>query len=320
MKPKKYLVYLFLLFIPFLKTIPDTITLKGGKTRSVKVQSINLDSVTFLNEKGKTEILKKKSIARIIRKDKTGNENDLILQDEFLRKEEKLKTEMEKEKENAIREEKEKYEQKLKKELENKKEEITKFEKEKYEEQRKVELERDQRDREKAFEAIKQKKAASGNSQLNTKSWYDSFVTSNYFYSPSNSIVALANPETNCETISDQKQWFILFGTIPINKVKSTDIFTKEGQYRVYLKPSAIDIISSIFLAVMTSVTVKTVFIETCHVEQVYLLNENEVNTLIHKKTEALETTTEEPLKEEKIDPKESLTPDTTKPMEEKVK
>jgi hypothetical protein len=284
------------------------------------VQSINLDSVTFLNEKGKTEILKKKSIARIIRKDKTGNENDLILQDEFLRKEEKLKTEMEKEKENAIREEKEKYEQKLKKELENKKEEITKFEKEKYEEQRKVELERDQRDREKAFEAIKQKKAASGNSQLNTKSWYDSFVTSNYFYSPSNSIVALANPETNCETISDQKQWFILFGTIPINKVKSTDIFSKEGQYRIYLKPTAIDIISSIFLAVMTSVTVKTVFIETCHVEQVYLLNENEVNTLIHKKTEALETTTEEPLKEEKIDPKESLTPDTTKPMEEKVK
>ena len=69
----------------------------------------------------------------------------------------------------------------------------------------------------------------------------------------------------------------------------------------------------------MTSVTVKTVFIETCQAEPVYLLNENEVNTLIHK-TEGIETNTKEPTKEEKVESKEVLTPRTTNPVEDKIK
>lgn len=320
MKPQNISLYLILFFIPILPSLPDTITFKGGKTRTVKVHSISLDSVTVINEKGKKEILKKKSISRIIRKDKTGNESDLIAQDEFSRREEKIKSDLVIEKENAIKLEGEKYEQKLKTELEKEREEISKKEKEKYEEQLKAELDKEHKESEKTFEAIKQKKATSGNSQLNTKSWYDSFVTSNYFYSPSDKVVALGNPESTCETISDQKQWFVLFGTIPINKVKSTDIFNKEGQYRVYLKPTTLDIISSVFLAIMTSVTVKTVFIETCQAEPVYLLNENEVNTLIHKKTEGIETNTKEPTKEEKVESKEVLTPGTTNPVEDKIK
>ena len=320
MKPKKYLVYLSLLFIPFLKAIPDTITLKGGKTRSVKVQSINLDSVTFLNEKGKTEILKKKSISRIIRKDKTGNESDLILQDEFKRKEEKLKSDLEKEKENALKAEQEKYEQKLKAELEKERTEVAKKEKEKYDEKLKTELEKEHKEREESFNAIKQKKAEEGKSKLDAKPTNENIATSNYFFSPSNKVVTLAGPDATCSSIADKKQWFILFGTFPINKVKSAEIFKDEGQYRVYLKPTGLDIFASIVLGILTSVTVKTVYIETCRTEPVYLLNENEVNTLIHKNTEVIEANTKEPVKEEKIDSKEALTPDTTKPMEEKLK
>jgi hypothetical protein len=291
---------MLLICIPLSYLIPEKIVFKGGKIRHVKVKTINLDTVFILNEKGKSESISKKSISKIVKRDKTGNESDLIVEDEFLRREEKLKSAMEKEKSELLQIEKIKYDQKLEKE----KSEITKQEKEKYDQQLKAELDREHRESEKSFEAIKQKKTEDGKSKLDVKPENDGIFTSNYFFSPSDKIVALAGPDANCESIADKKQWFILFGTFPLNKIKSPEVFKNEGQYRVYLKPTVLDVVTSIFLGIMTSVTVKTIYIETCKTEPIYILNENEVNTLIHKKNEASENNTTKPAAE-KIEFKE---------------
>ncbi len=302
------LLAFFLIGIPLTYVIPETVVFKDGKVRHVKVKKIDLNTVFILNEKGKQESISKKSISKIVKKDKTGAESDLIVKDEFLRREEKLKTEMEKEKENALKIEKEKYDQRLKAEIEKerietakKEKEKEKKEKEKYEEQLKAELDKEHEESAKTFEAIKQKKSEDGKSKLDAKPSNENRTTSNYFFSPSDKVIALAGPDAVCASVADKKQWFILFGTFPLNKVKSAEIFKDDGQYRVYLKPTGLDIFTSIFLGILTSVTVKTVYIETCQTEPIYLLNENEVNTLIHKKNEEPEASTKEPVKEEKI-------------------
>ena len=61
-------------------------------------------------------------------------------------------------------------------------------------------------------------------------------------------------------------------------------IFNANGQYRVYLKATAFDIVTSIVLAFWTTLTVKTVMIESCQNQEVINLNTEEVNTLIRKK------------------------------------
>ncbi len=313
-------VFTFLLIcIPLSYLIPETVVFKGGKIRHVKVKKINLDTVFIINEKGKSESISKKSISKIVKKDRTGSESELLAEDEFLRREVKLKSAMEKEKENLLKMEREKFTQRLEKErsellqkekikydqkLEKEKSEITKKEKDKYDQQLKAELDKEHQESEKSFEAIKQKRTEDGKSSVSAQPTNQTLATSNYFFSPSDKVVALAGPDATCATISDKKQWFILFGTFPINKVRSAEIFKDDGQYRVYLKPTALDIFTSIFLGIFTSVTVKTVFIETCRTEPIYILNENEVNTLIHKKNEVSEGNTSKPA-EEQIENKE---------------
>lgn len=92
-----------------------------------------------------------------------------------------------------------------------------------------------------------------------------SLSTSNYFYSPSQRNITLAGPDAECTPFNQQKQWFILFGTIPLTKPKAGDLFAEDASYRVYMKATGIDIFGSITLGILSSVTVKTLFVEKCN-------------------------------------------------------
>ncbi|WCL48412.1 LA_0442/LA_0875 N-terminal domain-containing protein [Leptospira sp. GIMC2001] len=139
--------------------------------------------------------------------------------------------------------------QKLKIEFENEKSKIREEEKLKYEKNLET-------------ESVK----TSNETQLNGElaSPERSFTTSNIFYSPGGNAILLAGPNGTCSIEAEKKQWFAIFGSIPINRIDSKDLFPSKGEYRVHLKATALDVVVTIFIGFFTTITVRTVVVEKC--------------------------------------------------------
>ncbi|TGK34499.1 hypothetical protein EHQ12_05515 [Leptospira gomenensis] len=76
-----------------------------------------------------------------------------------------------------------------------------------------------------------------------------------------------------CKVVGSATQWYILFGSIPINRVRFAEIFPKPNQpYRVTLKTTWLDGISSLILGVIASVTMKSILVESCDSREIVLI------------------------------------------------
>lgn len=74
----------------------------------------------------------------------------------------------------------------------------------------------------------------------------------------------------NCKPSTKKYQWYVLFGSIPINKIDSTELLPDSNRnYRVTLRTSWLDGILSTFLGIAASVTRKTIDVETCDLRDV---------------------------------------------------
>lgn len=93
-----------------------------------------------------------------------------------------------------------------------------------------------------------------------------------YIYSPNSKNISLASSNAECSQLKEIKQWYILFGSVPINEIKTDEIFSDSGQYRVYAKATLADSIISVVFGLTTSFTRKTIFIESCKTEDKIIL------------------------------------------------
>lgn len=74
----------------------------------------------------------------------------------------------------------------------------------------------------------------------------------------------------NCKSSSKKYQWYVLFGSIPINKIDSAELLPDSNRnYRVTLRTSWLDGILSTFLGIAASVTRKTIDVEICDLRDV---------------------------------------------------
>lgn len=108
-----------------------------------------------------------------------------------------------------------------------------------------------------------------------------------YLYSPNTKNINLADATSECFLQKEIKQWYILFGSIPINEIKTDEIFSETGQYRIYTKATLMDSIMSVVLGLTTSFTRKTIFIESCKSEDIFILQKNEIDALLDKQKES---------------------------------
>ncbi len=70
---------------------------------------------------------------------------------------------------------------------------------------------------------------------------------------------------SNCKSNGKRYQWYVLFGSVPINKVNYSEILPDQNRtYRVILKTTWLDGILSTFLGIAASVTRKTIDVESC--------------------------------------------------------
>nr|WP_232371778.1 Bor family protein [Leptospira ainazelensis] len=68
-----------------------------------------------------------------------------------------------------------------------------------------------------------------------------------------------------CKFVLKQTQWYLLFGSFPINRVESAQILPDSNQvYKVTLKTSWLDGLLSVVLGIAASVTRKTIEVESC--------------------------------------------------------
>lgn len=73
-----------------------------------------------------------------------------------------------------------------------------------------------------------------------------------------------------CKSIGKKHQWYILFGSIPINKINYSEIIPDQNRtYRVSLKTTWLDGILSTFLGIAASVTRKTIDAENCDTKEI---------------------------------------------------
>lgn len=73
-----------------------------------------------------------------------------------------------------------------------------------------------------------------------------------------------------CKSIGKKHQWYVLFGSIPINKINYSEIIPDQNRtYRVSLKTTWLDGILSTFLGVAASVTRKTIDAESCDPKEI---------------------------------------------------
>ncbi len=82
------------------------------------------------------------------------------------------------------------------------------------------------------------------------------------------STATLASKEEKCKSTSSFKNWTALYGTVPISFLnKKPENFLKTSSSRIKEKSSALDIAVSILLGFTTSISMRTVEIETCNSE-----------------------------------------------------
>ncbi len=73
-----------------------------------------------------------------------------------------------------------------------------------------------------------------------------------------------------CKSIGKKYQWYVLFGSIPINKVNYSEIMPDQNRtYRVSLKTTWLDGILSTLLGIAASVTRKTIDAESCDPKEI---------------------------------------------------
>ncbi|RHX88574.1 LIC_13076 family protein [Leptospira stimsonii] len=71
--------------------------------------------------------------------------------------------------------------------------------------------------------------------------------------------------EISCKPILKQTQWYLLFGSFPINRVNSSEILPDTNEnYRVTIKTTWMDGLLSVLLGIAASVTRKTIEVESC--------------------------------------------------------
>ncbi len=92
--------------------------------------------------------------------------------------------------------------------------------------------------------------------------------TSHQILAPNNALVTIASEKSNCVEAFKKKQFFLLFGLIPLNKVTpSESIDTQESAYRFTHKATWSDVIITIFGAPSITLTAKTFIAEKCNSE-----------------------------------------------------
>ncbi|EMJ95703.1 LIC_13076 family protein [Leptospira alstonii] len=70
---------------------------------------------------------------------------------------------------------------------------------------------------------------------------------------------------SSCKSNGKKHQWYVLFGSVPINKVDVSEILPDPNRtYRLILKTTWLDAILSTFLGIAASVTRKTIDVESC--------------------------------------------------------
>lgn len=69
----------------------------------------------------------------------------------------------------------------------------------------------------------------------------------------------------NCKQNSKKYQWYVLFGSVPINKVDYSELLPDSNRnYKVTLRTSWVDGILSTILGIAASVTRKTIEVDSC--------------------------------------------------------
>lgn len=85
------------------------------------------------------------------------------------------------------------------------------------------------------------------------------------FKSPSGQIIMLGDSESVCEKSESFGQWYLLYGTIPLNMPNSETMFTEEYKtYRVKINSTGFDFFVSTVVCFFTSITRKTIVVEYC--------------------------------------------------------
>ncbi|XDD51030.1 hypothetical protein AB3N59_04415 [Leptospira sp. WS92.C1] len=73
------------------------------------------------------------------------------------------------------------------------------------------------------------------------------------------------NSSLNCQSGGKNVQWYFLFGSLPINRLRNSEIFPDANKtYRVRIQTTWLDGILSTLLGIAISVTRKTVDVEIC--------------------------------------------------------
>lgn len=154
-------------------------------------------------------------------------------------------------------------------------------------EKRLVKEEKEKEERQKLLEDLKLQKSEEEKKKLaNLKPLEKPKNASYYIYSPNTTSISLANSNAECSILKEFKQWYILFGSVPISEIKTDEMFLEDGQYRVYTKATLADSILSVVLGLTTSFTRKTIFIESCKSDDIFILQKNELDTLLDKQKE----------------------------------
>lgn len=224
----------------------ETILLKDGVNITAKVTDHDVKFITILREDNSKEEIEKNRILKIIYKVVKPNDIKTIRKNEILVQEKKRLA--------ALKLEQEKNDR-LFEELNHKQLEI-------------------------------QKSKKPSTEAKESSSFLGGLTISNSYYSPENITITLGDYNSKCNLIQEKKQWFLLFGSVPINNVSSDTIFEKNGHYRVYFKSTALDTIASVVLGLVSSITLKSVYVESCESESEILIKKKELEFILNKNKE----------------------------------
>lgn len=75
--------------------------------------------------------------------------------------------------------------------------------------------------------------------------------------------IVLSNKDDNSKSVETFKLWSILYGTVPITNPSSEAIFKTGKKFRIKESATAFDIVVSIIAGFSTSITVKTLVVES---------------------------------------------------------
>lgn len=228
-----------------------TIILKKNQTIKGTVKSQNTESITYLDENGKTKSIAKISVLKIIYRDVQAEEEEKI------RKQEELKLE----EENKKLAEKHKEEQRL--------------------------LAEQKMAKQKLIEPPE-----------------SSYLTSFHLGSPKSELsIQLATYDTDCTAMAEFTQYYILFGSFPINKPKLNELLTKDVKaIRVSMKTTYVDLAFSVLLGFFSTATRKTMIIESCDIDGLRVYSDKEINLIKENAIQEAESNLELKIKQNKLE------------------